>query len=81
MDRREGLGREVGEKPVAFVFTNEIGELVVPAVDLVGTDETPFANVYPFIRLVNSFVSEGIAVNDILGKDVAGRLNAVVFAF
>ena len=45
MDGRIGLSRKVGEKPVAFVFTNEIGEFVVPTVDFVGTEETPLAYV------------------------------------
>ena len=65
MDRRIGLSRKVGEKPVAFVFTNEIGKFLVPAVDFIGTDETPFAYVYPFIGLVHTLVSEGVAVDDI----------------
>ena len=81
MDGCIGLSRKVGEKPVTFVFTNEIGEFVVPAVDLVGTDETPFADVYPFIRLVHSFVGECVAVDDVLGQNVVSRLDAVLLAF
>ena len=81
MDRRIGLSRKVGEKPVAFIFTNEIGEFIVLAVDFIGTNETPFAYVYPFIGLIHTFISEGIAVNDILGKDVTGSFDAAVLTF
>ena len=80
MDRRIGLGWKVREKPVAFVFTHEIGELVVPAIDLVGADETPFADVNPFVRTVYAFVGEGVAVDDVFGEDVADRLDAGRFA-
>ena len=81
MDGCISLSRKVREKPVAFVFTNEIRELVVPAVDLIGSNETPFAYVYPLIGTIHTLVREGIAVDDILGKDIASRLDAVVLAF
>lgn len=80
MDGREDFGRNVGEESLAVVFTDEVGEFVVPAVDLVCTDEAPFADVYPLIRLVHALVGEGIAVDDIFGQDIAGSLDAVAFA-
>ena len=80
MNGGKGLDRNVGEQPVTFVFTNEVGEFVVPAVDLVCTDETPFADVYPLIRLVHALVGEGIAVDDVLGQEISGGLDAAVLA-
>lgn len=80
MDGREDFGRKVGEESLAVVFTDEVGEFVVPAVDLVCTDEAPFADVYPLIRLVHALVGEGIAVDDILGQDISGGLDAAVLA-
>ena len=80
MDWGKGLGRKVGEQPVTFVFTNEIGKFIVPSVDFVGAYETPFADVYPFIGPVRTLIGEGIAVDDIFGQDIAGSLDAVAFA-
>lgn len=80
MDGREDFGRNVGEESLAVVFTDEVGEFVVPAVDFVCTDETPFADVYPLVRLVHALVGEGIAVDDILGQDISGGLDAAVLA-
>lgn len=80
MNGGKGLDRNVGEQPVTFVFTNEVGEFVVSAVDLVCTDETPFADVYPLIRLVHALVGEGIAVDDVLGQEISGGLDAAVLA-
>ena len=67
MDRRIGLSRKVGEKPVALIFANEIGEFVVPAVDFIRANETPLADMNPQVRLVYTFVGEGVAVDDVLG--------------
>ena len=80
MNGGKGLDRNVGEQPVTFIFTNEVGEFVVPAVDLVCTDETPFADVYPLIRLVHALVGDGIAVDDVLGQEISGGLDAAVLA-
>ena len=78
MDGCEDFGRNVGEESLAVVFTDEVGEFVVPAVDFVCTDETPFADVYPLVRLVHALVGEGIAMDDILGQDISGGLDAAV---
>ena len=80
MDRSEGLGRKVGEKAVALIFPYEIGEFVVAAVHLIGPDEAPFTDMDPLVGLVHTLVSEGVAVDDVLGKDVAGRFKATVLA-
>ena len=80
MDGSKRLDRLIGEKPIAFVLADEIGKFVVATVDLVCPDEAPLADVYPLIGLVHTFVREGIPVNDILGKDIADRLDAAVLA-
>ena len=80
MDGGEGLRREVGEESVALVFADEIGEFIVAAVDLVGADEAPFADVYPLVGLVHAPVGKGVAVDDVFGQDVADRLDASFLA-
>ena len=81
MDRSEGLGREVGEKSVALVLAHEVGEFVVAADDLAIGNKAPFTDVYPFVGMVHPFICEGISVNNVLGKDIAGSFNATVLAF
>ena len=79
MNRRECLHGKVGEKAFAFVFADEVGEFVVTAVDLVSADETPFADVDPFVWLVHTLVGEGVTVNDVFGEDVADGFDAAIF--
>lgn len=80
MDGGEGLGRKVGEKAVTLVFAHEVGEFVVSAVHLIGPDKAPFTDMNPLVRLVHTLVREGVAVDDVLGKDVTGRFKATVLA-
>lgn len=80
MNGGESLGRKVGEKPVALVFPHEVGEFIVTTVHLIGPDEAPFTDMDPLVGLVHTLVSEGVAVDDVLGKDVTGRFKATVLA-
>ena len=81
MNRGESCGRKVGEEPVDFVIAYEIGEFIVPPINLVSSDETPFADMNPFIRPVNTLVGEGITVNNVLLENVTYRFNASLLAF
>lgn len=81
MNGSVGFDRDVREEAVAFIFTDQIGELVVASVDFVATDKTPFGDVYPFIRFVRSLVGKGIAVDDVFGEDVTDGLYTGGLAF
>lgn len=81
MNGSVGFDRDVREETIAFIFTDQVGKLVVASIDFVSSDETPFADVYPFVGLVRAPVGEGVAVDDVLGEDIADGLDAGVFAF
>ena len=80
MNGSECFHRDVREEAVAFIFTDQVGEFVVAPVDFVTSDEAPFADVDPFVGFVRAPVGEGVAVDDVLGEDVADGLDAGVFA-
>ena len=81
MNGRVGFDRNVRKETYAFIFTDQIGEFVVAPVDFVTSDETPFADVDPFVGFVRTLVGERVAVDDVLGEDVTDGLDAGGLAF
>ena len=81
MNGGKSLSRKIREEPVAFVFSDEIGEFVVPAVDHAFADKSPLADVYPLVGTVHPFVGKGISVDDVFGKDITCRSEAGGLAF